>query len=54
VIDNAYDPAYGARPLKRFLQGKVETLVARKILADELSAGDTITIDVTDGQLVCR
>ena len=54
VIDNAYDPAYGARPLKRFLQGKVETLVARKILADELSAGDTITIDVIDGQLVCR
>ncbi len=54
MIDNAYDPAYGARPLKRFLQSRVETLVARRILADELSAGDTITIDVQDGQLICR
>jgi ATP-dependent Clp protease ATP-binding subunit ClpB len=54
VIDNAYDPAYGARPLKRFLQSRVETLVARKILADELNAGDTITIDVSGGQLICR
>ena len=54
VIENAYDPAYGARPLKRFLQSRVETLVARKILADELSAGDTITIDVAGGQLICR
>ncbi len=54
VIDNAYDPAYGARPLKRFLQSRVETLVARKILGDELSAGDTITIDVSNGQLICR
>ena len=54
VIDSAYDPAYGARPLKRFLQSRVETLVARKLLADELNAGDTITIDVADGELVCR
>ena len=54
VIDNAYDPAYGARPLKRFLQSRVETLVARKILADELNAGDSITIDVSGGQLICR
>ena len=53
VIDSAYDPAYGARPLKRFLQSRVETLVARKIIADELSPGDTITIDVRDGDLVC-
>ncbi len=54
IIDNAYDPAYGARPLKRFLQSRVETLAARKILADELSGGDTITIDAEDGQLICR
>ncbi len=54
VIENAYEPAYGARPLKRFLQSRVETLVAKKILADELSAGDTITIDVVGGQLICR
>ena len=54
VIENAYEPAYGARPLKRFLQSRVETLVAKKILADELNAGDTITIDVAGGQLICR
>ena len=53
VIDSAYDPAYGARPLKRFLQSRVETLVARKIIGDELSPGDTVTIDVKDGDLVC-
>ena len=54
VIDSAFDPAYGARPLKRFLQGRVETLAARKILADELSPGDTLTIDLVNGELVCR
>ncbi len=54
VIDAAFDPAYGARPLKRFLQSRVETLVARKLLADELAPGSTFTIDVEDGELVCK
>ena len=53
VIESAYDPAYGARPLKRFLQSRVETLVARKIIGDELSPGDTINIDAKGGDLVC-
>ena len=54
VIDSAFDPAYGARPLKRFLQSRVETLVARKILADELAPGSAITIDVENGELTCK
>ena len=54
VIDRAFDPVYGARPLKRYLQSHVETLAARKILSDELRPGDTIVIDATDGELVVR
>lgn len=48
IVDHGYDPVYGARPLKRFLQKHVETLSAKLILADEVRAGDTILID-TDG-----
>ena len=48
VADAAYDPAYGARPLKRYIQKNVETAGARLILADEVSEGDTIEID-SDG-----
>ena len=51
IVDNGYDPQYGARPLKRFLQKHVETLVGRMILADEVDAGDVIGIDVVDGKL---
>lgn len=51
VVAHGYDPAYGARPLKRYLQKTVETLAAKLILADEVRAGDTIEIDVTDGAL---
>ena len=54
VIDKGFDPAYGARPLKRFLQSRVETLVARKILADELAPGATVTVDAVDGELICQ
>ena len=46
IVDNGYDPVYGARPLKRFLQKHVETLSAKLILADEVREGDTILIDV--------
>ena len=51
ITDNGYDPVYGARPLKRYLQKHVETLVAKLILADGVRAGDTILIDVKDGKL---
>ena len=51
VIENGYDPVYGARPLKRFLQKHVETLSAKLILEDKVQQGDTIQIDATDGQL---
>ena len=51
VVDNAYDPAYGARPLKRYIQKNVETLAAKLILQDAVDEGDTILIDVKDGSL---
>ena len=51
ITDNGYDPVYGARPLKRYLQKHVETLAAKLILADGVRAGDTILIDVKDGKL---
>ena len=49
VVDNGYDPGYGARPLKRYLQNYVETLTAKKILSGDVHAGDTIVLDVKDG-----
>jgi len=53
VIERGYDPVYGARPLRRVLQGSVETLIARRILSGDVAGGDTITVDEKDGQLVC-
>ncbi len=54
IVDAGYDPVYGARPLKRYLQKNVETLVAKKILSDELEDGQTITIDVQNDELVAK
>lgn len=51
IVDHGYDPVYGARPLKRFLQKHVETLSAKLILADQVKPGDTILIDVKDEAL---
>lgn len=51
ITEKGYDPVYGARPLKRFLQKYVETLAAKLILADKVREGDTIFIDLTDGEL---
>ena len=51
IVDNGYDPVYGARPLKRYLQKNVETLAARLILSDGVHTGDTIKVDVVDGKL---
>ena len=52
VIDQGFDPVYGARPLKRYIQSRVETLVARRIIAADVKPGDTLTVDVKDGGLV--
>ena len=54
VIDNGYDPLYGARPLRRFLQHTVETLVGRKMIADEVQPGTTLTVDCAGNELVVR
>ncbi len=51
IIDNGYDPIYGARPLKRFIQSKVETLIARAIIGDKLKEGDTVIIDSDGNEL---
>ena len=51
IIENGYDPVYGARPLKRYLQKNVETVAAKLILADGVRAGDTIEIGLSDGKL---
>ena len=51
VIESAYDPIYGARPLRRYLQHTVETLISRKIIAGEVEGGDTLTVDCRDGDL---
>ena len=54
VIDNGYDPVYGARPLKRYLQKYVETLTARKILSGEVHTGDTLVLDVENGEYAVK
>ncbi|MDD6799798.1 MAG: ATP-dependent chaperone ClpB [Firmicutes bacterium] len=54
IIDNGYDPVYGARPLKRYLQGTAETLIAKEILSGNLTSGSTIVLDAENGKLVCR
>ena len=51
IIDHGYEPAYGARPLKRYIQKTVETLVARIILQGQIDMGDSIKITVKDDQL---
>jgi ATP-dependent Clp protease ATP-binding subunit ClpB len=51
IVENGYDPVYGARPLKRYIQKYVETLAAKLILRDEVAGGDTILIDVKDEEL---
>ena len=51
IVDNAYDPVYGARPLKRYIQKYVETMTAKLILEDKVDSGDVVVIDVKDGAL---
>ena len=54
IIEHGFDPVFGARPLKRYLQASVETLIAKTILSGEMEAGHVITIDVENGELVCK
>ena len=54
IIDNGYDPVYGARPLKRYLQSAAETLIAKEILRGDLAAGSTLVLDAENGELSCR
>ena len=54
IIQRGYDPLYGARPLRRYLQSGVETLLARSILGGQISAGSTLTVDEENGELCCR
>ena len=54
LIDRGFDPVYGARPLKRYLQSSAETLIAKAILRGDLSAGSTLVLDTEDGELVCK
>ena len=54
IIERGFDPLYGARPLRRYLQSSVETLIARIILSGSLASGSTITVDAENGELVCR
>ena len=51
VLENGYDPLYGARPLRRYLQHTVENLISRRIIAGNVSAGDVLTVDVENGEL---
>lgn len=54
IIDHGFDPLYGARPLRRYLQSKVETLIAKEILRGDLQPGDCLNVDLQNGELVCR
>ena len=54
IIDGGYDPIYGARPLKRYIQANVETRIAKEIIAGSHTAGDTLTVDAEGGSLVLR
>ena len=54
IIENGFDPVYGARPMKRYLQSKAETLIARTILRGDLHTGSTLVVDEEDGNLVCH
>ena len=54
IIERGYDPVYGARPLRRYIQTSLETLIARKILSGDFPADSTITVDAKNGELICR
>ena len=54
IVDAAYDPQYGARPLRRYVQHTVETMLSKKLLRGDVAPGQTVTVDVTDGELILK
>ena len=54
IIDSAYDPTYGARPLKRFIQSRIETLLAREIIGGDIEPDTTLEIDCEESSLVIK
>ena len=54
IVDTAYDPQYGARPLRRYVQHTVETMLSKKILRGDLTPGQTVTVDAVDGEVILR
>ncbi|MBR1566373.1 MAG: type VI secretion system ATPase TssH, partial [Oscillospiraceae bacterium] len=54
IIERGFDPLYGARPLRRYLQSSVETLIARRILSGDVAPDSTIVVDEENGELICR
>ena len=54
IVEEAYDPEFGARPLRRYLQHTVETILSRKLLQGDLLPGSRVTVDEDQGQLILR
>ena len=54
IVDAAYDPQYGARPLRRYVQHTVETMLSKKLLRGDVVPGQTITVDAHDGELIMK
>ena len=54
ILDNAYDPQYGARPLRRYVQHTVETMLSRKLLAGDIQPGKTVVVDASGGELMLQ
>ena len=54
IVDAAYDPQYGARPLRRYVQHTVETMLSKRLLRGEVLPGQTVTVDAADGELIMK
>ena len=54
IVDASYDPQYGARPLRRYVQHTVETMLSKRILRGDITPGTTVTVDAVDGELVMK
>ena len=54
VVDAAYDPQYGARPLRRYVQHTVETMLSKRLLRGDITPGQTVTVDAADGELTMQ
>ena len=54
IVDASYDPQYGARPLRRYVQHTVETMLSKQLLRGEVLPGQTVTVDAVDGELILR